>query len=100
MSIIIGGYRFEGPYTSIYNLNNTSGVYCVLKRSFSNISSYNIIDVGQSAHILDRISNHNRKICWIQKQYSHYAAYYCPTSQRKSIEAKIRDQYDPPCGEQ
>lgn len=98
MPIIISGYRFSGPYTSVYNLNNTSGVYCVLKRSFSNISSYNIIDVGESAHIMDRVYNHNRKVCWIQYQYSHYAVYYCSQSERKKIEKEIRDRYHPPCG--
>lgn len=100
MSIIIGGYKFEGPYTSAYNLNNESGVYCVLKRSFSNISAYNIIDVGESADIANRVHNHNRKVCWIRYQYSHYAVYYCTPTMRKKIEKEIRDRYDPPCGSQ
>jgi len=61
MSIKIGKYYFDGPYTSTDSLENRSGVYVVL---CENNSNYGPVDCGESATVKSRIENHERKNCW------------------------------------
>ena len=104
MSIEIAGYRFEGPYESTSDLENRSGVYSILTPTGN--SRYKIIDVGESATVRTRVEGHDRKSCWRRNANNgqiRYAAYYTPGLQqagRKKIEQKIREQYNPPCGDQ
>jgi hypothetical protein len=102
MTTTIGGYNFDGPYTSIDKIEDMSGIYAVL---CCRNKICNIIDVGESASVRSRIENHERKDCW-EKNCSKtlkFSVYYTPNlkeSGRKEIEQEIRDQYPSiPCGE-
>ena len=103
MSLIIAGYEFEGPYLVVEDLQDRSGVYVILDRRDE---KYIVIDVGESHAVKSRVTNHERKDCW-KKHCENgiwlYAVYYTPHLQqpgRKEIEQKIREMYNPPCGEQ
>lgn len=102
MSITISGVSFEGPYSSTDSLQDRSGVYAILCKK--NNGNYDLIDVGESAMVKDRVKNHDRKACWNGNCHSSLAvaAYYTPNLQqagRKEVEQKIRSQFKPPCGE-
>lgn len=99
MSIIIAGYSFEGPYQSMGHLKDKSGVYAILSPSSNN--NYDILDVGESAKVKERVDNHDRENCWKRNANSRsvrYAAYYTGASARMKIENVIRNRYNMPCG--
>lgn len=101
MSITIGKYTFDGPYTSIDRLEDRSGVYAIIcQREGKNY----LIDVGESATVKSRVETHDRKNCWERKCQGTLAmaAYYTPNLQqpgRMAIEQEIRNQHSVPCGE-
>jgi len=101
MSIKIGDYTFDGPYTLNSSLKDRSGVYAIICRENR---KYYLIDVGESAGVKTRIETHDRKSCWERKCQGvlFVAIYYTPNLQqlgRKAVEQKIRNQYRIPCGE-
>jgi len=100
MTIAIGNYNFEGPYENTSSLKNQSGVYVVLGRNLSS-QSWNIVDIGESAMVKDRIENHDREDCWKKQGYGTLAVavYYCNEARRMTVEKALRQQYNPPCGE-
>ena len=102
MSITVGRYTFEGPYTSTASLENRSGVYAI--HCFRD-NKYFIIDIGESATVRDRVENHDRKDCWHRNCAGDLtvSVLYTPDLQqagRMLIEQEIRTQYKPRCGEQ
>lgn len=100
MSIKIGNYNFEGPYTSTNSLKNQSGVYAILGKN-SQDQNWNTVDIGESATVRDRVDHHDRQNCWNKQGYSTLAAavYYCNEQQRMRIEQELRQQYNWPCGD-
>jgi hypothetical protein len=101
MTINIGKYTFEGPYTKTGELLDRSGIYAILCHSGQ---SYNLVDVGESATVKSRVENHDRKDCWKRNCSStlEVAVLYTPNAQqsgRMAIEQELRDQYKPPCGQ-
>ena len=101
MSITIGRYNFEGPYTSTANLKDQGGVYTILCQ---NNGKYNTVDVGESATVKSRVENHDRKPCWNTNCFSSLAVavLYTPglsAEGRRQIEEEVRNQYNFPCGE-
>lgn len=100
MSITIGNYSFEGPFTNTASLKNQSGVYAVLGRNGQG-ENWSVVDIGESAEIRDRVENHDRADCWKRQGKSTLAvaAYYCDGNSRISIESALRTQYTPPCGD-
>jgi hypothetical protein len=102
MSIKIGKYTFEGPYTSTANLEDRSGVYAILCQKEGN--NY-VVDVGESATVKSRIDSHDRGDCWTRNCNGTLAVavYYTPNLHqpgRMAIEQELREQYDPACGKQ
>jgi len=102
MSIQIGGYTFEGPYTSTAKLEDRSGVYAILCQKEG--KNY-VVDVGESATVKSRVDGHDRKDCWKRNCNSSLAVavYYTLNLQqagRMEIEQELRKQYDPSCGKQ
>lgn len=100
MSIAVGRYSFEGPYTNTDNLQDRSGVYVI--HCYSN-GAYYLIDVGESAQVKTRIDNHDRKACWTRNCSGTLtvSVLYTPNLQqagRREIEQELRNQYNPPCG--
>lgn len=101
MSIKIGKYTFEGPYTSTAKLDDRSGVYAILCQKDGN--NHNLVDVGESAAVKSRVETHDRQACWRRNCNSTLtvAVYYTPNLQqpgRMAVEQEIRAQYDPICG--
>ncbi len=100
MSIKIGKYTFEGPYTSTDSLEDKSGVYVILCDANSN---YTLIDCGESATVKSRVEDHDRADCWNQNCSTtlKVAVFYTPKLQsagRVIIEQEIRSAYNCPCG--
>jgi len=101
MSISICGYTFEGPYTSTEYLKNQAGVYVILdKRSDG---KWWVIDVGESTEVKNRVENHDRSGCWQRNNSGTLgiAVLYTPgwsAEQRRSLESKIREAFNPVCG--
>jgi len=101
MSITVGRYSFEGPFTDTNSLEDRSGVYAIHCKQGE---QYSLIDVGESATVKSRVENHDRADCWRRNCSGTLtvSALYTPNAQqagRRSIEKELRDQYDPPCGE-
>lgn len=100
MSIKVGRYIFEGPYSSTESLEDKSAVYVIL---CSTNSSYEPIDCGESATVKSRVENHERKRCWNRNCSGtlKVAVLYTPNLQsvgRTMIEQEIREAYRFPCG--
>ena len=99
MSIRILNYGFDGPHASSDQLKRRSGIYVIVHRANG---QWRIIDVGESGNIRVRIENHDRKSCWRKQAGNSYqfAAHYTTitATARRRIEARIRDEYKPPCG--
>jgi len=100
MSINIDNYNYEGPFGDTSQLKNQSGVYVILGRS-SNAHDWNVVDVGESATVRDRVENHDRSACWKRQGHSQLqvAAYYCNERERMQLEQQLRKQFKPPCGD-
>ena len=101
MSIEVGKYTFEGPYSSTDSLEDKSGVYLIVCKSNG---KYNTIDVGESASVKSRVESHDRNSCWTRNCHSTLmvAVLYTPHLQqagRQEIEQDIRNQFNFPCGE-
>lgn len=99
MAIQIGNYNFEGPFFSTTELQRNSGTYVVLGNSGGDI--WNVVDVGESSSVRDRIENHDRKDNWARQRHSRLsvAALYLNESQRLYVERILRAQFNPPCGQ-
>lgn len=100
MTISVGIYVFEGPYTDTKPLKDNSGVYAI---HCYNDGKYFIIDVGESAKVKERVENHDRKDCWKRNcgGILTYSVYYTPGLQqpgRVQVEQAIRQAYTLPCG--
>jgi len=106
MSIEIYGYEFEGPYSIDTTVipPNRAAVYVIICKT-SDGKSY-VKDVGESGEVDVRIGNHDRRPCWERNCGGSLSVYlhYMPSSEnytvvdRRELENKIRNGYDPPCG--
>jgi len=101
MNITVGEYKFEGPYTDATRLENRSGVYVI--HCYRGQGFY-LIDVGEATKIKERLDNHDRKDCWNRECMGTLtvSVLYTPNLKkagRMEIEQDIRDEFDPPCGE-
>lgn len=100
MSIRIGKYTFEGPYSSTNLLEDRSGVYAIIDDKSDGL---NLIDVGESSALKSRVENHERSDCWKRNNIGKLkvSVLYTPNqhqSGRMLIEQEIRNQYSPVCG--
>jgi len=100
MSIKIGKYTFDGPYSSTDSLEDKSGVYAIICKK--NNENY-LLDIGESAEVKSRVENHDRSDCWERNCNGtiNYSVYYTPNKQqagRMEIEQELRKQYNPVCG--
>ena len=100
--ITIERYRFEGPVDTKGQLRPSPGVYAILDYRAS--GDYNILDIGESQNVRERVENHDREHCWGRHCHGRicYAALYFPGStqaQRREVEEELCRKYQPPCGE-
>jgi hypothetical protein len=101
LSIKVGQYDFDGPFTQTESLWDRAGIYVILCQSSG---PWNVVDVGESDTVKSRVEGHDRKGCWKRSCSGTlgYAALYTPNwtdAQRRQVEQAIRQQYNPPCGE-
>lgn len=103
MSIKVGRFDFEGPFTTTDELHDKSGIYVIL--SYKN-GQYFPIDVGESSTVKSRVGTHDRSDCWQRHRDGGtlcVAIYYVEGAQqqgRMQIEQELRKQYMWPCGKQ
>lgn len=99
MSIQVGNYQAQGPFGNEGSLNARSGVYVILGRS-RQIDSWNVVDVGESENIRNRVQTHDRSPCWRGQGHGELAvaAIYADARNRMLIERELRGQFNPPCG--
>ena len=97
MSINISGYKFDGPFTNTSDLYDLSGVYVILGNY--GVGNWDVVDVGESATLKSRVSNHDRKVCWQAYSNISVAVCYVDEVNRESIATQVRQEYNPPCGE-
>lgn len=101
MSITVGDYTFEGPYSNTSRLQDLSGVYAI---HCYRDQKYYLIDVGESAKVKERVDNHDRKDCWSRNCLGTLtvSVYYTPNFKqldRMVIEQAIRARFKLPCGQ-
>lgn len=97
MNIKIEGYIFSGPYYHTRKFQNDFGCVYVLVNNLNQV-----IDVGETSNINERIINHERKMCWYQKGCGNTGLYvYISSDQnfRLLLERLIRSKYNPVCGQ-
>lgn len=102
MTVVIGGYTFQGWYNFVSTLSTNSGIYAIGCEKDEKVK---VIDVGEAGDIQDRVENHDRKDCWNDEcdDELRYAQYLTPgktKSEREEIEKDIRKKEDPPCGKE
>lgn len=100
MTLTLNGtnYVAEGPYGSENDLKEQSGVYIITTKDMN--GNHNVIDIGESENIKDRVSNHDRGSCWSRNKNSGLFAsvIYCNEQKRMQIESELRNTYTPVCG--
>ena len=101
MGFIRWGYELDGVYDSPDSLESRSGVYVIWCKDGDN---WTVLDVGEAADVKERVSSHDRGVCWSRycSGTIYCSATYTPNlhqAGRMEIEQKIRDLTNPPCGE-
>lgn len=93
-----GGYQFLGPHLNRDTLPKQSGVYVITY--FIN-DFHEVIDVGESHDISNRIQNHDRMDQWAKLTGNSFYVWTmnADESQRMLAERHLRLIYDPACGD-
>lgn len=100
MAIQLKSYPFDGPFDDTGSLHSQSGVYAILGKRPTD-TQYQVLDIGESQSMRERVGNHDRAPCWKRQQLPLYvAAYYCNEATRMKIEQELRAWFNPPCGKQ
>jgi len=90
------GFEFEGPFD--HNETFTADFGCIYVIIDSNSQ---LIDVGQTNNINDRLPSHERRTCWLNNNCPGKNLFVHTSSNetyRLDIEEAIRDKYKPACG--
>lgn len=100
MEIKLGKYSFRGPFASIADLKETSGIYVILcKKS----GRFYVVDVGESENVKTGVENHKRRGHWKDCCFDgilYVSAYYTPDmrqEERAVVEQEIKEEFNPPC---
>lgn len=89
-------YVFDGPHSINTNFNEVAGIYIITK----DVSAINKIDIGETENLKERIPNHERRNCW--KNYNGtYLWFHHEKNEKDRLEKekKLRNYFNPPCGE-
>jgi len=94
----LGTHQFNGPHANASFLPSLSGVY-IITRAVNN--QHEIIDVGESGNIAQRIPDHERMGQWERVASNGFHVWTLPAdeTQRMLIEQAHRIAYNPTCGE-
>jgi hypothetical protein len=90
------GYEFSGPYSINGDFNEVAGIYVITSDS----AAQHKIDIGETENLKERIPNHERRDCWTRHN-GIYLWFHLENNEdsRLEKEKKLRDCFDPPCGE-
>lgn len=93
----LGRYQFAGPYRNAEELPDRSGVYLITRQVDD---MYEVIDVGESHNIEERIPNHDRMIQWDAVSNGAFQVWtlLADDTRRMLIERAHRLAYNPMCG--
>lgn len=99
--ITILQHPFAGPYTNTASLKDRAGIYAICDHRLD--GKWYILDVGESTRVKTRVENHDRAACWRRNRRGTLgvAVLYTPgwsADQRRALESRIRDYFDPVCG--
>ncbi len=93
------GHTFYGAYSTPGALASMPGVYVIwCERKIA----WKVLDVGECEDVRERVSNHERVVCWKRNCYAspRYCAFYSSNAaERRALVEKIRRIARPPCGE-
>ncbi|MEK9195934.1 MAG: hypothetical protein AAB914_01060 [Patescibacteria group bacterium] len=94
----LGNHQFTGPHTNADELPDRSGVY-LITRLVDGL--HEVIDVGESHNIAERIPSHDRMFQWnaVSGNAFHVWTLLTDEAQRMLIERAHRLAYNPVCGE-
>lgn len=93
-TIIYEGYTFNGPFSINASFSEAAGIYLITN------SNGNIVDVGETENLKERISNHERHNCWTKNGgINLYFHHENNESQRLAKEKLFRSKSNPVCGE-
>lgn len=98
MEFKISGYTFAGPYDSVEQLNDESGVYVVVTGETGN---WKLLDCGESPKVKERVSNHERRECWQRNAVEGRIAFFVKNAEvkgRQMIAEEILNENEFPCG--
>lgn len=100
MSIEIGWFSFDGPFSSENDLQAKAGIFTVL--SLEEGGRYNMLDVDGGDDVAGAVKAHERRECWEEHKGKslHYAAFYLVEGNaeaRETIIKEIRMQYVMAC---
>jgi len=95
------GFAFEGPFLRPEDVPAGAGVYVPMDHR---AREYFITDVGESNEVRGRLISHERAGCWRRHTRGELMFFvrFMPGStadQRRTEEKRIRDHFNPPCGE-
>lgn len=94
----LGMHQFNGPHQNASSLPAQSGVYIITRLVNG---AYQIIDVGESHNIAERIPSHDRMTQWnsVSGNAFHVWTLLADEANRMLIEKAHRLAYAPVCGE-
>ena len=104
VSVTIGNLNFQCVRISDADFKDIAAIYVII--CVASNGNWNVLDVGQSGELGDRIDNHDREDCWKRNclnQTIWVCIYPMPSNKytkqdRLDIEKKLRNQYNPKCG--
>mgnify|MGYP000859486935 FL=1 len=90
---LIQGHQFTGPYSVDISFNDVPGIYIIAT------SGGNIVDVGETGHLGERINCHDRRPCWDRNQ-GHFLWFHGEANSiaRLLKESALRRWANPTCG--
>lgn len=100
MPVNIEGYSFSGPHSIDATFKPLAGVYIIYTADYT---SKKWLDVGETDNLANRISSHERRLCWKRNAEDlkiNLAFLQINNEQRRlTVEAKLRKKLNPICGE-
>lgn len=90
----VAGYNFDGPHQiANTSFNEVAGIYLITD------SNGNVIDVGETENLKNRIANHERASCW-SRNSGNTLWFHHESSQNNRLyrEGVLRNLYNPACG--
>jgi len=104
VSIIFNGLAFQCVRLSDADFKDIAAIYVII--CVDKNGDWEVLDVGQTGELGDRIDSHDRQKCWgnnCPNKNIWVCAYTMPSSKytkqdRLDVEQKLRDKYNTPCG--